>query len=434
LADIRPFRAVHYNPSEVGGLARVVCPPYDVITPEIQLDLYRRSEFNFVRVEFGRDLPRDRDTENRYARAAITLERWLQAGVLTVDKTPALYVDEHRFIYQGRLRSRRSITCRVRLEEWDSMVIRPHEGTLAGAKGDRLNLMSALQANTSPVMALYEDGEGRIADLLARETRRSPTLLADEIDGESHRLWSITGDSTVSEMRRALADQPLYIADGHHRYESALAYRRARRAGSASAVEETFDFVMMTLVDFTDPGLVILPAHRLVRGVAPSLIESLFRGLKNCFEVEPVSLNGDVTAEIDRILAEKKGEIRLAVYGPGETLHALTLHDCNAVAAMMPYFHTELYGKQDVSVVDNIIIGEMLGITHDREGTCLDYTHDAAKAVKGVDEREYQLAFLVNPVTPAVIKAVADSGDRMPRKSTYFYPKIPAGLVFYRFV
>lgn len=433
MADIRPFRGVHYSPAAVGDLAGVICPPYDIITPQAQLELYRRNEFNFVRIEFGRDISNDRDNDNRYTRAAATLERWLETGVLTTDERPAFYVDEHSFSYRGKAWSRRSVTCLVRLEDWDKMVVRPHEGTLARPKGDRLNLMWALQANTSPVMALYEDRDQKIAGLLDKKLHHTPTLRTGESGGESHRLWTVTEENILGEIRQALADQPLYIADGHHRYESALAYQRARRAGMTAAAEEPFDFVMMTLVDFADPGLVILPAHRLVRGVVPSLLDSLPDALRTCFSVERLPVEGDAHEEIERVLARTRGEVRLAMYGPGAALYALTLQDSATVAGMMPYFHTPLYGKLDVSIVDHVIMGEMLGLTYEAAGTSLDYTNDAAEAVQRVNDREYQLAFIVSPVQPAVIKAIADSGDRMPRKSTYFYPKTPAGLVLYRF-
>ena len=273
----------------------------------------------------------------------------------------------------------------------------------------------------------------KIATLLDRITRHSPGLGASQSEGEGHRLWTVSDDKVVEEIKQALADQPLYIADGHHRYEGALAYRRARRAGKASAGEEPFDFVMMALVAFADPGLVILPAHRLVRGVAPSLLDSLPDALRTYFSVEKVPVDGDIQAEIDNILSRKKGEVTLAMYGPGAALYSLTLHDSNTIAGMMPYFHTPLYGKLDVSVVDHIIMGEMLGLTHDTAGTSLDYTNDAVEAVQRVNDREYQIALIVSPVQPSIIKAIADSGDRMPRKSTYFYPQVPAGLVFYRF-
>jgi uncharacterized protein (DUF1015 family) len=433
LADIRPFRGIHYNVDKAGDLAKVICPPHDIITPQMQTGLYRRSEFNFVRVELGRELPGDREGDNRYTRAAAALDDWLRRGVLEVDPAPSIYIDDHQFVYGGQTCHRRDVTCLVRLEEWHRGIIRPHEGTFSGPKSDRLSLLGTLRADTSPIMALYEDRERRIAAQLDSMMSGTPALLSGEIDGEGHRIRAVSDGAVVEDIRRVLADQPLYIADGHHRYESALAYRRARRAGTGPEGDAPFDFVMMTLVDFADPGLVILPAHRLVRGAAPSQLDGLLDKLKSCFTVEEVPVSGGIVADIGRVLAGDREEIRLAMYGPGAALHALTLRDSRAAAAMMPYFHTGLYGKLDVSVVDHVIVAEMLGLTCEEAGTSLEYTNETAEAIQRVNEGEYQLAFIVRPVQPGVIKAIADAGDRMPRKSTYFYPKIPAGLVFYRF-
>lgn len=436
MADIRPFRGVHYNPALVKNLSKVICPPYDIISPQLQQELYQRNDYNFVRIELGRELTQDKGTDNRYTRAAATLSKWLEQGVLQVDKKPAIYIDEHSFTYQERKHLRRSINCLVKLEEWDKKIVRPHEGTLSKPKGDRLNLLWALQADTSPIMALYEDREGRLSSLLDTQTRRKPTLSAGAFNGENHRLWTVTNMETISQIKDCLSGQPLYIADGHHRYESALAYRRERRSTSSSGeVEEPFDFVMMTLVDFTDPGLVILPAHRLVRGLPPSALDGLMAGLKTCFEIAEVPLNkADTLAQINGLLSGKAGEVKLVLYGPHkERLLLLRLRDFGIVRPMIPYFHSEIYQKLDVSIVDHVILEELLGLTYDKVGAFLDYTNDILDAVNRVAEQEHQLAVIVNPVRPEVIKAIADSGDRMPRKSTYFYPKIPAGLVFYRF-
>jgi len=436
LADIRPFCGVHYNPSLVKDLAKVLCPPYDIITLQMQQELYQRSDSNFVRVEFGRELPSDKDTDNRYTRAATTVKKWLEQGVLQVDEAPAIYINEHHFTYQGRKYRRRSVICLVKLEEWDKMIVRPHEGTLSRPKGDRLSLLWALQADASPIMALYDDPERQIASLLDAQTDAKPLLSADTDSGEYHRLWAITDSEIIGQVRDCLADQPLYIADGHHRYESALAYQRERRTSSSSGVEEEpFDFVMMTLVDFADPGLVILPAHRLVRGLSPSAFDGLMAGLKTCFAVEEMPLNkADVLSQINGLLSEDAGEVKLVLCGlDKERLILLRLRDFSIVRPMIPYFHSEIYQRLDVSIVDHVILEEILGLTHDKVGAFLDYTDDTLEAVSRVVEQEYQLAVIVNPVKPEIMKAIADSGDRMPRKSTYFYPKTPAGLVFYRF-
>jgi len=199
--------------------------------------------------------------------------------------------------------------------------------------------------------------------------------------------------------------------------------------------EQPYDFVMMALVDFNDPGLVILPAHRLVRGLSTSALDGLMAGLKTCFAVEEIPLDkADTVTQINGLLSGNADELKLVLYGfDRERLMLLTLRDFSKVSPMIPYFHSDIYQKLDVSIVDHVILEDFLGLTHEKIGAFLDYTNDTLEAVNRVMEQEYQLAVIVNPVKPAVIKAIADSGDRMPRKSTYFYPKTPAGLVCYSF-
>jgi uncharacterized protein (DUF1015 family) len=436
LAEIRPFRGGHYNTSRVKDLAQVICPPYDIISPQVQQELYQRNDYNFVRIEFGRELPQDKDTDNRYTRAASALKNWLERGVLKIDDRPSFYINDHYFTYQGDKYCRRSLNCLVKLEEWNKMIVRPHEGTLFRPKGDRLNLLWALQADTSPVMALYEDRDRRVASLLDKSARGKPSLSIKGREGEHHQVWAITDTVTNEKIRDYLAGQPLYIADGHHRYESALNYRRERRSSSpAMAAEEPFDFILMSLVDMADPGLIILPAHRLVRGMSSSAIAGLKTGLKACFNVAEVTLDTtDVLSQVNKLLPEVNDELKLLVYGLKKgKLVLLTLRDYDIIRPMIPYFHSELYQKLDVSIVDHVILEELLGLTHEMTGAFVDYANDAREAIHRVMEQEYQLVFIVNPVKPDVIKAIADAGDRMPRKSTYFYPKVPAGLVFYKF-
>ena len=436
MAETRPFHGVHYNPSLVKNLAKVICPPYDIISSQIQQELYERSDYNFVRIEYGKELPPDKDTDNKYTRAAATLQQWLEKQILVTDDKTAFYVDEHHFTHHGRAYRRRSIYCLVKLEDWSKMIIRPHEGTLSSPRGDRLSLLWALQANTSPIMTLYEDRSGDISSTLNKETKKRPAFSAATLNGESHRMWAVTNDDIIRRISTSLSGQPLYIADGHHRYESALAYQRGRRiSASPGEKEEPFDFVMMTLVDIADPGLIILPAHRLVRGIAASALDSLPEKLDAFFNIEEHPVNRtDTRSQINGLLSGDKKEVRLILCGLKKgRLLVLTLRDMDIVRPMFPAFHSELYQKLDVSIVDHVILEELLGLTHDKVGAFLDYVNDAPEALKKVQEGEYQLGVIVSPVKPAVIKAIADSGDRMPRKSTYFYPKVPAGLVSYRF-
>lgn len=418
-------------------MASVICPPYDIITPQMQQELYQRNEYNFIRLEFGRELPQDTASDNKYTRSSATLEQWLKQGVLKIDETPAIYLHNHYFTYQGKRYKRRGIIALVRLEDWDKRVVRPHEGTLTKPKGDRLNLLWALQANTSPILALFEDQAQLVSSLLTSQEPGEPVLNACLADGEEHRVWAITEPEAVDKIRSSLANQPLYIADGHHRYESALAYRRERHAcASSPSGDDPFDFVMMTLVDISDPGLVILPTHRLVRGILASTLDKLMAKLKTFFEIERVPLNmPDVWQQVDSLLVNGSNEVKLVLFGPEKGhLLVLRLRDFTTASQMMPYFHSELYKSLDVSAVDHLILEKLLGLSGDREGALLAYSYDILNTVKKVVDGEYQMAFLLNPAKVEVVKAIADAGDRMPRKSTYFYPKLPTGFVCHRLV
>ena len=435
MAEVRPFCGVHYNQSLVSQLSAVICLPYDIITPQMEQELYRRSQYNFVRIEHNQQLPQDSAMDNRYTRSAAILENWLRQGVLVTDEVPAIYVHDHYFIHKGNEYRRRGLTVRVRLEEWHKNIIRPHEGTLAEPKGDRINLLWALQANTSPILAMFEDQEQYVSSLLAISELGRPAISSDSFNGERHTIWVVTEPKVVSKICAVFSEKPLYIADGHHRYESALIYRRERLASSpAVSANEAFNFVMMTLVDFDDPGLIILPPHRLLRGLPPLKIGGLMNKLQSFFNIKELTLNTpNVWQEVDDFLAEA-AQVRLVLFGlNGQRLLMLTLRDFDAASQMMPYFHSELYKRLDVSVVDHVILEELLGLSSEDE-VKISYNYDIRGAVSRVLAQEYQLAFILKPVKAETIKAIADAGERMPRKSTYFYPKLPSGLVFNRLV
>ena len=437
MPEIRPFCGVHYNQALVSDLAAVVCSPYDIITPQMQPELYRRSEYNFVRLEFSRELPQDGDADNKYTRAAATLEQWLRRGVLITDELPAIYLHDHHFIHQGKECRRYGIIVTARLEDSTEAQVRPHEGTLPGPKSDRLNLLWALQTNTSSIFTLFEDRGRQVNSLLASAESVEPILDISTGSGERHSLRAITEAGTVNQICRCLASQPLYIADGHHRYESAVNYLQERRACSERVSgDEPFNFVMMTLVDIADPGLVILPAHRLVRGMPRSALDGLMNKLPAFFAVEELPLSmPDVWQQVDGLLAGAGDQVKLVLFGMGgEHLYVLGLRDFTAASQMMPYFHSELYKRLDVSILDHVILEKLLELTRDKEESCLGYSYDRLDAVNRVLEQEYQLAFMLRPLKAAVVKAAADAGDRMPRKSTYFYPKLPSGLVCHRLV
>jgi uncharacterized protein (DUF1015 family) len=429
MAEVQPLKGIRYDTGKIKNLSEVICPPYDIISSAGQRELYERHPYNFVRIEYGEDLPQDSENDNKYTRAAGYYNDWLVKGVLAGDREASIYVHDHYFTYKGKERRRRGIACRVRLEEWAKMVVRPHEGTLAAPKGDRIRLLWALKANTSPILAIYQDPSGDIATVLEKSAAGKPAAAAPFLAGERHELFSITGEET-RELTRAFRDLPLYIADGHHRYESALTYQRENRVLQPGASPDApFNFVLMTLVGMEDQGLLILPPHRLLRGLSPAKVAQLKIRLPSFFDVQRVSLNAkDVWQKIEALL--RSGDwLRLVMVGPGKgEASVLTLRDFDAAARLMPYFHTDIYKKLDVSLVDHIILEEMLGLRTEGEAG-IAFNYDREDTVEKVQRGDFQLAFIVKPARPETIKDISDAQDRMPRKSTYFYPKAPSGLV-----
>jgi uncharacterized protein (DUF1015 family) len=436
--EVSPFRGIRYNQRTVGDLARVLCPPYDVITPEQQKLYYEKSNYNAIRLEFPEP------TGDSYQRAAITFQQWLKHRVLHLDSASSFYLHAHHFEHSGEKRVRRGLIARVKLGPWGSGIY-PHEETFPKAKGDRLQLMRACRANFSSLLSLYHDSEQKIASILSEASRAKPMIetsltadsrqpTANDEGEEAHTLWAITESEIKRELSQFLSSQPLYIADGHHRYETALTYQQERAEeqsdsfGSsviASGAKQSltgkgaFNYVMMELVDFSDPGLVVLPLHRLVRGIVPSILGGLEDQLRNFFVLESVPLKaGDCHLPTDSCL----GILGLQ---PG-SLVVLKRRQDISLKAVMPGNRSQAYREFNVSILNDIILDKVLSRAKDLD---VAYTVDLKEAYRQVKERKYQLAFLLNPPQPEMVKAVADAQDRMPSKSTYFYPKLTVGLI-----
>jgi len=433
VAEIRPFRGVRYNPKLV-KLDTVICPPYDIINPEQNRELLISNEYNFVRLEAAQSTPGDSPQNNKFTRTRDLLDAWLKKGVLKVEGEPALYLDDHYFSFAGKTYQRRGLIATIRLEEWEKMVVRPHEDTFAGPKVERLELMRATRAGISPIMALYQDS-GRKLSALLEEAARGKSAAEFSSGGEKHRLWVITDKTLLEKIKNSFASEPLYIADGHHRYESALAYAREQRAQNPGAGPDAdFNFVLMTLIDFADPGLLVLPPHRLVRGLSSETLAELPARLEGLFAIDRLPFNDNGSPEVaQRLEAGEPTQDTLAMVGlePEQAL-VLRLKNPAAAKALMPGFHSKRYPHLLVSVVDKLILEKTLGLDPGRENQQIAYVHDPLQAVSLVKSGQYQLALLLSPIKTIVIKDVADSRDRMPRKATYFYPKLPSGLVFYK--
>ena len=420
--EVSPFRGIRYNQNTVGDLAQVICPPYDVITPEQQKVYYEESSYNAIRLEFPAES--QETTVDRYQRAATTFQQWLKQEILQLDSVASFYLHDHHFEHSGEKKTRRGLIARVRLEPWGNGIY-PHEETFPKAKGDRLQLMRACQANFSPLLSLYHDSQQKIAPILSRITQEKPlmSLRANQSNlpdsNEAHTLWAITEPAIKRELIQFLYSQPLYIADGHHRYETALTYQQEIAKERPVTGKEAFNYVMLELVDFADPGLAVLPLHRLVRGIAPSILGGLEDQLKKFFILESVPLKaGDCQLPIDSCL----GILGLQ---PG-LLVVLKKRQDISFDAMMPGNRSRAYREFDVSILNHVILDDILSGAKDLD---VAYTIDLKEAHRQIREGKYQLAFLLNPPQPEMVRAVADAKDRMPGKSTYFYPKLPAGLI-----
>jgi len=427
--EVSSFQGIRYSQRIVGDLARVLCPPYDVITPEQQKLYYEESSYNAIRLEFPAESLET--TDDRYQRAAITFQQWLKHGVLQLDSVSSFYLHDHRFEYSGEKRVRRGLIARVKLEPWGSGIY-PHEETFSKAKSDRLQLMRACRANFSPLLSLYHDSERKIASILSEASRAKPIIETSVLSlstgegqdegGEAYTLWAITDPEIKRELSQFLSSRPLYIADGHHRYETALNYQQERAEEQSLTGKEAFRYVMMELVDFSDPGLVVLPLHRLVRNIVPSILMQMEDQLRNFFVLESVPLKAG-GPDASGLPADSC----LGILGlqPGSLVVLKRSQDIS-LEAMMPGNRSQAYREFDVSILNHIILDKVLSGAKDLD---VAYTVDLKEAYQRMEEGKYQLAFLLNPPQPEMVKAVADAQDRMPSKSTYFYPKLPAGLI-----
>lgn len=429
MADIRPFQGIRYNPAVVGDLSKVVCPPYDIISPAQAKQLGERSPYNAVRLELPQSEPQDDSVTARYARAAELYRKWLDDGVLLAERRPAMYLLEEEFSYEGVTRRRRGLMAVVRLEEYEKGIILPHEYTTPGPKADRLALMKACKTNFSPIMSLYRDQDGAIAQLLTEARRGQPDISLRPNGQAGYDMWIITDSTMLLRISSALADLRVFVADGHHRYETALQYLNKLEASEGPLPPDAAArFMLMTLISMDDPGLLVLPYHRLVGGLTNDQLASLKRRLDLIFEIEPLDTpRGSslvIARAIEDYLAEQPREkVVIVAYGLERgKAHRLTLRETYHPAPDGPPLE-----RCDMWILHHLAIHPALG--QGVEEDAVTFVHDAPDAITSVREGANQMAFLLRPLSMELFEAVVSSGERLPPKSTYFYPKLPTGLV-----
>ncbi len=441
MATIIPFRGIRYNPEKVKNLDSVVTPPYDVIDQAAQDQYYLRHPYNIIRLEYGKVLEDDCPGSNRYSRAAAYYSEWIREGVLVRDREPALYLYDQEFSAGGRKKVRSAFICAVKLEPYEKGIVLPHEETMPKHKADRLELMRACRANFSPIFSLYADPEMAVTRILRDSvTGRTPDAAFRDENGEDHRLWVISDREAIGSVQRIMEEKRIFIADGHHRYETALNYR-AERMGSGDTGNEAYNYVMMALVNLYDPGLVILPTHRLIKNAGEGDVSALPRRLDEDFQLEEFRLSPQrdnfkefLTRLADLGTDTSGRRLHRHVFGiyPGAgRLYLASLKNENGLKDLMPPGRSQAWQGLDVSVLHCLIIEKHLGIGPEllARGEHVTYTREEEGALAAVDNGEYQLAIFLNPTLVEEVTQVAANGEKMPQKSTFFYPKVITGLV-----
>jgi uncharacterized protein (DUF1015 family) len=444
MPEIQAFRGIRYNLGRVGALSDVVTPPYDVIGPELQDHFYKLHPNSFIRIDLNKIAPGDDDEKNnRYTRAAKIYKEWRDEGVLMTEADPAIYVYHQEFTAEGMTYVRKGFLGRQRLTRFGEGQVFPHEETLPAAKVDRLMLMVTTKANLSPVFGLYPDPNCEADTLLDQAIAGKTPLVAADHLGVVHRLWPVTDVAVISKLSGIMGPKPIFIADGHHRYETACNYRDQIYDSGALSPTHAANYVLMMCVAMDDPGLIVMPTHRLFRTAGPAAdgtpvklpprqlslsSDELAAKLSPCFTTRPAGKGPKAAASVweDIETGGQQGAIGLYTQKDGRWLIATLTEAGKARMAEVAKEHSEAWRSLGVSLLHRLVIGDLLGC---KELPKPSYVHLIEEVTEGLKTGEYPLAAVVMPATVEHVRTISMSGERMPAKSTYFYPKLLSGLV-----
>jgi uncharacterized protein (DUF1015 family) len=432
MPDIAALRGLRYDLGHVGSLSEVIAPPYDVIDSRLQDELYKKHPANCIRLILNRDEPGDDDSNNRYSRAAKFLRNWISEGVLQTEPDPAIYVYHQVFEAEGQKFTRRGFMCRVRLERFGEGKIYPHEQTHSAAKEDRLKLTRACKTNLSQIFGLYPDPENEAQDLLEQAIIGKTPLEATDHLGVLHRMWPVTDVKLISEVSGIIGPKPAFVADGHHRYETACNYRDELADGGELDVNDPANFVLMMCIGMQDPGLIVLPTHRLFRGIQPIDSAELAENLGNNFQLTPAGEGPQASQALwEEIEFGGEQEVMGFYTAKDQKWHLARLTaEGNERMDQIAADQSNDWRGLGVAILHRLAIETLLGYG---ELPKAGYVHEVSELVEGLEgdqAGEFQLAALVMPATLEHIRLISEHGERMPPKSTYFYPKLLSGLLF----
>ena len=431
MADIHPFRAWQYDLAQVGDLSDVVTPPYDVIDEAFRSRLYKQHPCNVIRADFNREEPGDTSPDEKYRRAAGFVKEWQVEGVWFREKEDALYVYHQEFDWEGRRYCRKGFLGRCRLEEFGQGCVYPHEQTLSGPKADRLLLTKATKMNLSPVFGLYPDPETKAQTILEKAIVGKTALEATDYLGVKHRLWAVTDRPVIDQVRDALKTQPIFIADGHHRYETSCNYRRwLIEQGHDIGEHHPANFVLMMLVGMDDPGLAILPTHRLFSGLPDLSLEDLKAALGSNFQLENCGSGAAGAKEAWEMVTADGGQ---EVFGFGTMKDGQWLFgrvtDASPMLTLAPD-QTAAWRGLGVALLHKLVVEHCLKRAYPDANPTFKFPHILEEVIEAQQAKSCQLAVLVPPAEITHVQQIASKLEKMPPKSTFFYPKLLTGLVF----
>lgn len=442
MADLQAFKGIRYELGKVGQLDNVVAPPYDVIDPDLQDHLYKVNDFNVVRLILNRVEPSD-DENARYARAGQFIKKWRQEGILVEENQPSIYVYHQTFQLNESQVTRKGFMGRVRLEPLGSGRIFPHEHTHAAAKADRLRLMTATQCNLSPIFSLYPDNDNTIQSLLDKAIDGTAALTAIDHLGVKHEMWPISDLGTISKVTALFGPMSLFIADGHHRYETSLNYLNGLTSNRDLPNDHPARYTLMMCVGMSDPGLAVLPTHRLFRGIEEQVSNSLVSRIEKYFDCKVHSKGIENAEQVWQLVEEAGEQNSIGLYCPADStwvIATLNLEGIDRLAELVPD-KSDAYRNLGVSILHELLIPEFFPDSKDLAPKYVRSTDELVEGIKTGDksgrdatgqsgfDAPFGLAAIVLPASVEDVQEICTAGERMPAKSTYFYPKMLSGLV-----
>ena len=440
MADVRPFRGIRYNREAIGDLSLVVAPPYDVIDDAQRDSYYNKHPYNVIRLILNRPKKTDESIDAPYERAGQFLDRWLAQRILIKDSVPAFYLYRQRYLQESNYKECTGIVARVKVEEFSEGNILPHEDIMPKPLSDRMKLLEHTRTNLSSIHALYSDPSEKLKDPMLSEMDRFPIAQFQTQDGVAHDVWAVSDERFIARMSSFLKKKTLYIADGHHRYQTALEYgKRLREAGHIDEEDDPRNFTMMMIVEMENPGLSVLPVHRVLLNSESFNADSLLNGIETWFTITEVEVpkgprSGQVYHLVKQLERAGASTRAFGLFLADGRFLLLSWKSGLDVEKEIDGEYSSAYKKLDVTVLQRLVIEKVLHMPPDRESiqANLLFTRDPLEAVEFVDSGPGAAAFLLNATRVDEVREVADHGEKMPQKSTYFYPKPCSGVVMNR--